>query len=499
MTFKKATAWIGLVVVMAAAFCAAPLATSAAPLAQSENLLKNPGMELPYTKNKWPDGWINWYQAIDKPTDASALQYALPPNYNAETLTAVLIHGGEAAAHFGRQFDPWNGGLTQSVAVPANAQVRFCAWSRLYAQNTDFGKGEPSVNTINGHSRVGISPNGAAAWSTPGIVWSGEANPHDVWQQICVTTTAGPQGQVSVFTSNDYRGFGAIHLDAWWDDAELIVLGIAPTVQPTVAASAAQPTTVAQPQPTALPPVTNPDGSIIHTIVAGDTLFGLSFQYNVALDNILTLNNLTKDSLLSLGQKIIIKSGTGTTSAQPTATPQPTAPALPTVAAGQPAQPTLPPTAVSGQPAANAAKLCVRAYNDANNDGLLTEGEEPVADVQFAVANSQGVQVASYTSDASGQEHCFIDLPPGSYTVAVQPAPGTVATSDKRWGVALTGDLPVPINFGSRSDANASATSTPSTTSSGAGLSGLLGGAIGLILLLVAGVLGAFIIARRHA
>jgi LysM repeat protein len=499
MTVKKATAWLGLVAVIAAAFCLAPVTTSAAPLAQSGNLVQNAGMELPYTKNKWPNGWVNWYQEIAKPTDASALQYALPPNYNAETLTAVLIHGGEASAHVGRQFDPWNGGLTQSAVVPANAQVRFCAWSRLYVQNTDFGKGEPSVTAMNGRSRVGIFPNGDAAWTSAGIVWSGEANPHDIWQQICVTTTAGPQGKVTVFTSNDYRGSGAIHLDAWWDDAELVTLGEVPTVQPTAAAGAVQPTTVAQPQPTALPPVTNPDGSIVHTIAAGDTLFGLSFQYNVGVDTLLALNGLTKDSLLSIGQKIIIKGGTGTAPVQPTAAPQPTAPVSPTAAAGQPAQPTSPPTAAAGQPAANAAKLCVRAYNDANSDGLLTEGEEPVAGVQFAVANSQGVQVASSTSDASGQEHCFTDLPPGSYTVAVQPATGTVAISDKRWSVALTGGSVVPINFGSRGTASAPATGTTPTTSGGAGLSGLLGGAIGLILLLVAGVLGAFIIARRRA
>jgi LysM repeat protein len=370
----------------------------------------------------------------------------------------------------------------------------------LYAQNTDFGKGEPSVAGMNGRSRVGIFPNGDAAWNIAGIVWSGEANPHDTWQQVCVTATAGPQGKVTVFTSNDYRGSGAIHLDAWWDDAELVVLGVAPTAQPT--AGAVQPTTVAQPQPTALPPVTNPDGSIVHTIVSGDTLFGLAFQYNVPVDTLLALNGLTKDSLLSIGQKIIIKGGTGAAPAQPTVAPQPTVPVSPTAATGQPAQPTLQPTAASGQPAANAAKLCVHAYNDANSDGLLTAGEEPVAGVQFAVANSQGVQVASYTSDASGEEHCFTDLPPGSYTVAVQPATGTVATSDKRWSVALTSGPAVNINFGSHSDASAPAAGGQPTTapsSGGAGLSGLLGGAIGLILLLVAGVLGAFIIARRRA
>ena len=522
--FKKVMAWLGLLAVLAATLGRGSLIAVAVPLAQSGNLLQNGGMELPYTKNKWPTGWVNWYQEIAKPNDASGLQYALSPNYNAETLTAVLIRSGEASAHIGRQFDPWNGGLTQSVAAPANAQVRFCAWARLYAQNTNFGKGEPSVTGMNGRASVGIFPNGDATWNTAGVVWSGEANPHDTWQQICVTATAGPQGRVTVFTSNDYRGSGAIHLDAWWDDAELIALGEAPTAPPTaagaalptVAAGVVPPTVAAQPQPTARPPVTNADGSILHTIVPGDTLFGLSFQYNVDLADILALNGLTQDSLLSIGQTIIIKGGAGTTVAPaPTVAPAQTAqPAAatsaalqPTAAPAQAAQPGAATVAEAAPPAANAAKLCVRAYSDANSDGLLTAGEAAVAGVQFAVANSQGVQAAAYTSDASGQEHCFTDLLPGSYTVAVQPAPGTVATSDKRWGVALTGGSIVNINFGSRGDASApavgalpaNASRATATPSSAAGLSGLLGGAIGLILLLVAGVLGAFIIARRRA
>lgn len=511
MTFKKVIDWIGLVAVIAAAIGLAPAhaSTYAAPLAQSGNLLQNPGLEQSYQgcgSGQTASGWGCWYQEIDKPDEASGLQYSAKAYFSAETNASGqypgLIHGGEVSQHFGYQLDPWIAGIYQTVTVPPNALLRFCAWSRIHASNTE----NPTVDSVTsylGRSQVGISPNASTAVNSANIVWSGKSNPHDNWQQMCVEATSGPEGKVTVFTSNDWRGAAAKHLDAWWDDAELVTLGVVPTVQPTATAGAVQPTTAAQPQPTALPPVTNADGSIVHTIAAGDTLFGLSFQYNVALDTILALNGLTKDSLLSIGQKIIIKGGTGAAPVQPTAIPQPTAaPAQPTAAAGQPVQPTPQPTVASAQPAANAAKLCVRAYSDANGDGLLTKGEAAVAGVQFAVANSQGVQAASYTSDASGEEHCFTDLPPGSYTVAVQPAPGTVATSDKRWGVALTGGSVVNINFGSRGDVNAPAAGAPpttATTSGGAGLSGLLGGAIGLILLLVAGVLGAFIIARRRA
>lgn len=517
MTLKKLIAGLGLVAVIAATIGLAPMTTNAAPLAQS-NLLTNPGMEQPYSKcgaGDTPNGWSCWYQIIDKPaSDASGLQYAFKPYFSPEINPSgkfpQLIHGGSTSAHAGHQQDPWIGGLKQSVVVPANAQLRFCAWSRLFANNTDLGK-DISVSSIEGRSRVGIFPNGDAEWNTPGIAWSGGINPHDTWQQSCVTVTAGPQGKVTLFTSNDFRGYAANHLDAWWDDAELVALGEVPTAVPTAGSAQPQPTTVAQPQATALPPVTNADGSIVHTIVSGDTLFGLSLQYNVSLDEILALNGLTKDSLLSIGQKIVIKGGTGSAPTQPTAAPQATpAPGQPADSTqATPAQSTEPTQAAPAQPTpaqpSSAAKLCVRAYSDTNNDGLLSAGEEPVAGVQFAVANSQGVQAASYTTDATGEEHCFTDLQPGSYTVAVQPAPGTVATSDKRWGVALTGGSVVNINFGSRSDSSAPANpqlgqsqATPQAGGS-SGLSGLLTGAIGLIVLLIAGVLVAILIARRRA
>lgn len=504
---------IGLGGLAAALMILAPLAAHA----QSGNLLQNPSMEEPYAgcgAGQAANGWKCWYRIVPKPNDASALQYTVQPYFSAETNPSgkfpELIRSGAASQHPGNQQDPWMAGLKQSVAVPANTPLRFCAWARIHASNASLGS-EPSYTSINGRARVGIFPNGEAEWDNTGIVWSGEANPHDTWAQLCVTATSGPEGRVTVFTSNDWRGSAAQHLDAWWDDAELVATGgqAAPTAAPVVNQP---PATAAPPQPvsTAIP-VTRGDGSIVHTIVAGDTLFGLSLQYNVALDDILAYNGLTKESILSIGQEIIIKPATG---AQPPAQPQATtAPAQPTVAASNPVTdttlpaPTATPAAVAEQPQVSAARLCVFAFDDVDGDGLRSPTEGPVANVQFAIANAQGVQAASYTTDGNVEAHCFTDLPPGSYTVAVQPAPNTVPTSDRRWGVALTnGGAPVNINFGSRSESAASANSPESggaaptqPAGSGSNITGLLGAAIGLVLLLVAGVLGAFVIARRRA
>jgi LysM repeat protein len=510
MNIKKLIIWGSVLMLIAAAVVMLPNATQA----QSGNLLQNPGMNLPYTdSSKQPTGWGRWFAFIEKPADATALQYALNPNFSAETNPSgqypELILEGNASAHIGRQYDPWIGGWSQAVGgIPAGSQVRFCASSRLYAQNRDYGKGEPSVAAMNGRSQVGIFLDGDASWDNPNIKWSGAGNPHDTWGQLCTEGAVGASGKVVVFTRNDWRGSGAIHLDAWWDQAELVILGAQPTAQPTAA-------TQPQPQPQATTaPAAQPDatGSIVHTVVAGDTLFGLSFQYNVSLDDIYALNGLNSQSILSIGQKIVIKGGAGAPApAQPTAAPQPTAqpatdttPQAPAEATpAQPAeQPTAAPTAVAA--ASSSGTLCLFAYEDANADALRDPGEGPVAGAIFTVVDGQGATVAEYESTSNADAHCVDKLTPGSYSVSVEPAPNTTATSDERWGVPLTAGSKVNIDFGSRSgEGSTTASNTSDKPSSSSGSGSNVGGIVLLILALLAflaaGVIGALVIARRRA
>jgi LysM repeat protein len=511
MNVKKVIMWAGVLALIAATLAAAPVRLQA----QSGNLLQNPGMNLPYSDgNKQPNGWGRWFRIIDKPADASELQYAANPNFSAETNPSgkfpQLILEGDASAHIGRQYDPWIGGLSQVVGnIPPGSPVRFCAYSRLYAQNADFGK-DISVSSMNGRSQVGIFPDGDTTWDNANIIWSGAANPHDTWGQVCIEATVGGSGKVTVFTRNDWRGSGAIHLDSWWDQAELVILGAQPTPQPTAAPAQPQ-----QPQPTT-PPQSQPQpgGGLVHTVVAGDTLFGLSLQYNVPLDQIYALNGLNSQSILSIGQQIIIKAGTGTQvpAQQPTAAPT-AAPAQPTAETPQQpgeatpqtptaVEPTPAPTAVAEVP--NLGTLCLFAYNDVNADALRDPDEGPVAGATFTVIDGQGARVTEYVSTDNEEPHCISDLTPGSYSVSVQPAPNTVSTSDERWGVPLTSGSKVNIDFGSRSSEGGTTTTGGGETSSsssggGSNIGGIIAGIGGLALLLAAGVIGAFVIARRRA
>ena len=168
-------------------------------------------------------GWQTWSEETGKPADASTLDYAIAPFFSVEH-NPLLVHSGQASLHVGRIYDPWHAGLKRSINVPPGAKVQFCIDGRLYASNRDFGH-ESSWSSLDGHMQVGIYSDGEADWNASGIVWSEAANPHDEWQPICVQAVAGPDGRITLFTSTNYRGVAAKHLDAWWDDAELTIAG----------------------------------------------------------------------------------------------------------------------------------------------------------------------------------------------------------------------------------------------------------------------------------
>lgn len=61
------------------------------------------------------------------------------------------------------------------------------------------------------------------------------------------------------------------------------------------------------PSPTPLAsPTAQPDGRILYTVQSGDTLITLADQYDVSLENLYAWNNLLPNSLLSVGQTLVI-------------------------------------------------------------------------------------------------------------------------------------------------------------------------------------------------
>ncbi len=167
-------------------------------------------------------GWTPWFEDTGKPANAESLDYAVTPAFSVER-NPLLVYVGEASLHIGRMYDPWHAGLKQIARVTPQARVRFCAVGRVYASNRDFGR-EASWAALNGHLQVGLAV-GDQDWTSTAVNWSEPINPHDEWREVCAEADADASGQITVFTSANFRGVAAKHLDVWWDAARLIDAG----------------------------------------------------------------------------------------------------------------------------------------------------------------------------------------------------------------------------------------------------------------------------------
>ncbi|MDP2975613.1 MAG: CAP domain-containing protein, partial [Anaerolineales bacterium] len=58
---------------------------------------------------------------------------------------------------------------------------------------------------------------------------------------------------------------------------------------------------------TLIPNTPNADGSIIHVVRKGDTIYGIAFAYGIPVEELLRLNGLTLDTVLYVGKQLIIR------------------------------------------------------------------------------------------------------------------------------------------------------------------------------------------------
>ena len=88
-------------------------------------------------------------------------------------------------------------------------------------------------------------------------------------------------------------------------------------------------TAVSQLIPAPLPPLFTPEPTtIVHTVQAGETLYRIAINYNVPLDTLIELNNISNPTLLLIGDKLIIPpmamaTGGDESAINPTTTPFP--------------------------------------------------------------------------------------------------------------------------------------------------------------------------------
>jgi len=234
------------------------------------------------------------------------------------------------------------------------------------------------------------------------------------------------------------------------------------------------PRALAQAQVTATP---RPDGSIVHTVQEGDTLFGLALLYGTTVEEIRALNGLSSD-LLVVGQELLIRPP------QPSPTPFTPTPA--------PAE-------------RRPGTLCVGAFEDRNGDEAQEEGEPWIAGIAIHVINGHGWKTA-LTSEA-GQAACLRDLEPGYYALALESPAGYRPSGPTRRELWLPWNAEMTVLFGFQPLSGPAAPPPPTLTppppprAAGPDLSrigeGLLLAAGFVALLLVGGAIGYWIGQQR--
>jgi len=109
----------------------------------------------------------------------------------------------------------------------------------------------------------------------------------------------------------------------WWDGrrpeetetTDVAAVTLTPPLAATGAAAALPGTETAEPE----------EGPLVHVVQAGDTLGNISQFYEVSLDDIMAVNNLTDPNLLAVGQQLVIPVGGLPTATAPAATEAATA------------------------------------------------------------------------------------------------------------------------------------------------------------------------------
>lgn len=468
-----------------------PTLVSASPAAQQEgqNLVRNAGFEGGWHwqggdtfLGKVADEWTAWWldEASGKDPGAADFWKNQRPEYGLAGMEYYVpdqVHGGSRSLQYGKRYATHTAGVFQRISgITPGAKLRFTAWGFVYGKDQNSSK-RPGF----AHMRIGIDPTGGTNTFGGSIVWSPEASPVAVnsgsnWHQFSVEAEA-QNSTVTVFLYSSPEWPMDDALTTQWDDTSLVVT--TPAEPPTGTPPPPLPTSPPGPPPATATP--RPDGSVVHTVQSGDTLWSIAIMYTPPdmtaqemLDQIKRLNN--NPSLIYPSQELVIAvPGSAVTVAESAAESEsepappaaegdaqppeaPTAESQPPAAESQPPAAESQPSAAQPGPSASSSTICVLAYHDRNRDGARDPAtEELLPNAGFTLSSPNGV-VGSYTSDGVSEPHCFEQLVHGTYMVQLtKPAGYNVTTTPEYWAIPLQEGTTVNVEFGNLRDSDAPA------------------------------------------
>ncbi len=190
------------------------------------------------------------------------------------------------------------------------------------------------------------------------------------------------------------------------------------------------------PQASYQTPTPNAEGQIIYTVQEGDSCTRIFLLTGVTIDQIIELNNLTSECVLTPGQQLVIAT------VEP-ATPTPEGPAqTPT-----PGPPT--PTPFEGN-----GEVCVVLFEDLDGNQMRGENEFYLEGGVVSMSNRAGTY--SETLETIGgnpdlvEPACFENVPEGDYNLSMGIPEGAVATTSLNVPLDVSAGDTIVIDFGAQ-------------------------------------------------
>lgn len=420
--------------------------------AQEANLLRDGGFEGTYSSRGRSDlniplDWSIWVGE----TPHTEAWMNLPPVGFPHNGPDPAPHGNARSQNLNKGYATFTAALYQQVSVPNGSNVTGSAWA--FIRTCDIPAGAETCTSSpesNAYTRVGIDPNGGTNPFDSDVVWSSNAAPHDTWEQMTVSATATGE-TVTLFLYATQQWPKQLN-NVYWDDASLSIGGSGGVAASAPGAPTPQPSSAQAPASNA--EGEQSDGSITHTVVAGETLDSIAFSYGVTRADLLALNNISDPRIIQIGQQIVVRA--------PDPTPEPPAEATSEATSDMTAEP---PAAVrdaapapvisaaSGgavspiDPAAADAVICVTFFEDVNGNRLQdgSEGSLAGGDILLTL---DGTPEGQHVSDDSPEPFCFSNLSSGSYTAQAAPPDGYGMTTPNLLRVQVYPSAQIDLAFG---------------------------------------------------